>query len=344
MRHTIQAGLIGCGDVATRYALALAGTDRLGIKLGYITDVSEESGRAFAERWGVKFIPTVNELLNQQVELICICTPNATHAALAEQCLLAGLHVLLEHPMATNLQDAQRLHRTATTSGRQLFVVRQRRYHSTIQLLRAALAAGVFGRILSVEATMCWNRRPSYFTDKPWRSEGENGGVVLNQASHFFDILLHLFGTPQSVNACIGNVRHAMQSEDSAFGQIHFPEVSAKFQMSVAAPEGWNRTSLRIHGRKNSIELGGSGWELFEGLVPDELLRLDNQVEQPATGDHDGYFQRIARRLRGETVQVVDSVEGLRTATLIDMLYDSAIKDDTKARTHFEYLFAGAQP
>jgi len=335
------AGLVGCGDVAARYAAAMTGIGRCGIRLSCVTDASDSQGRAFAERQDLTFVPTMSDLLAQPVELICICTPNATHFPLAERCLQAGRHVLVEHPLATRLDDAERLHNVALACGRSVFVVRQRRYHSTIQMVRRALAERLLGEVVAVDAVMCWNRRTTYFTEKPWRSEPGSGGVVLNQASHFLDILLHLFGEYLAVESCLGNLRHAISCEDSACGVIHFPGIRARFRFTVAAPEGCNRTRLFIKGTKNSVLLSGVGWEMFEGAVPNEMRRLAGGVEHPSGGDHGDYFERVHRRLNGERIQVVDSAEGLRTTALIENIYAESLHDNSMTAEQFTDLFSG---
>ncbi|MGA2610121.1 MAG: Gfo/Idh/MocA family oxidoreductase [Terriglobia bacterium] len=331
----INAGLIGCGEVANRYGTLLSGSGHSGLRLTCATDVSDAEGRAFSDAFGLRFQPSLAALLTEPIELVCVCTPNITHAPIAYRCMEAGLHVLLEHPMAMSIDEAEKLRETARGLRRHLFVVRQRRFLATVQAVRAALDRGVFGEIRTVEASVYWSRRPEYFTERPWRADHDNGGVLLNQGSHFLDILLFLFGTPRAVEGYVGNIRHPIEVEDTARGAMHFAGFAAYFEFTTAAPEGWNRAHLRIEGTRHNVELGGQAWERFVGPVPDEILRLDGLLEQPLGGDHASYFERVSRRLAGEAITVVEADEGIRMVHLIDSIYAVAVRADADLAAYF---------
>jgi len=191
-----------------------------------------------------------------------------------------------------------------------------------------------------VQASICWNRRPDYFTKRLWRTESSNGGVLLNQASHFLDILLFLFGEPDSAAVRTGNIFHTISGEDSARGVIHFPGAVARFACTTAAPEGWNRASLRIQGTRNQVELGGKAWETFLHPLPSEIAGLESFLQPPVCGEHAGYFDRVARSLRGEAVDVVDADEGMRAVRLIDNLHRNAHRADEELAAYFSGVFS----
>jgi 16S rRNA U1498 N3-methylase RsmE len=80
---------------------------------------------------------------------------------------------------------------------------------------------------------------------------------------------------------------------------------------------------------------------MFEGAVPNEMLRLASGVEHPSGGDHSDYFERVRRRLNGERIQVVDSAEGLRTTALIEDIYAGSLHDNSMTAEQFTALFSG---
>lgn len=341
---TFSVGLVGCGDVARRYATAMNGAVE-GLRLQAAWDIVHKAGADFAKRFGVELLTSFEEFLLRPFDLVCVCTPNNTHSAVVEACLETGFNVLVEHPLAISVADGERLCRLAAQCERRLFVVRQRRFLGPVQLLRAVLARELLGGIQKVTAIMIWNRRPEFFASRTWRMRRENGGVVLNQASHFLDILLYIFGEPSSVEGIIGNLHHNMPVEDAARGVITFINgVEVEFACTTAAPPGYNWSQLIICGTQGNLTLSGKGWEMFETTIDNATItELAGMLEAPLSGDHFGYFQRVARRLSGEVVEIVDAKEGMNTVRLIDRIYRSFKPDNTTLRNYFLPLFQGVQ-
>jgi predicted dehydrogenase len=337
-------GLVGCGHVARRYAQALAGDAGGGLRLTCATDVEPDRGSALCAEFGLRFVPDLDRLLARaEVAVVCVCTPNASHAPLAARCLEAGKHVVLEHPMAMSAGQAEALRATARCADRRLFVVRQRRYQTTVQALRSALWQRRLGALERVRMSLCWHRGRDYFEQRPWRRTREAGGVVVNQASHFLDILLYLFGAPAAVEGSLGTIRHDIDCEDAARGTIRFrrgPTVT--FECTTAAPERWTRASLEVEGSGGRMALGGTGWERFALPAPEDLAAITAGAAGPLTGDHAGFLDRVKRKLAGERIEVVDADEGLRAVRLIDAIYARFARRDRALREHFDRVFAGA--
>jgi UDP-N-acetyl-2-amino-2-deoxyglucuronate dehydrogenase len=338
----IAVGLVGCGDVARRYATALDGSMVPGLRLTCVSDQAAAAAHSFGGTFDLRVLPSLPALLHEPIGLVCVCTPNATHAAVARECLRAGKHVLLEHPMAMTTAEADDLIAVAAQTGRQLFVMRQRRYLKTIQVLRAALQEGYLGLLRDVQLSLCWNRTAAYFSEKPWRAARANGGVIVNQASHFLDLLLYLFGDPVSLEGWLGTALHPVAGEDSAFGRIHFDRVSASIECTITAPPGHNRATLRVIGSAGELELGGSALERFSGDLPAAFRSLEARFAGPLPGDHTAFLQRVGQRLTGGSPEVVDATEGRRAVQLIDAIYRDFTRSDEKVREHFGRAFRPA--
>ena len=77
----------------------------------------------------------------------------------------------------------------------QLFVVKQNRLNPPIQLLKRAIDKGRFGRIYMANVTVRWQRPQEYYDAEPWRGTWEfDGGAIMNQASHYVDLMQWLVG------------------------------------------------------------------------------------------------------------------------------------------------------
>lgn len=343
-KETLSAGLIGCGEVAERYADALSG-EVDGMQLGAVWDVDRRAGLDLAARFGVELEPSLASFRRHPFDLVCVCTPNHTHPAIVETFLDSGFNVLVEHPLAVQVEPGERLCRLAAHRGRHLFVMRQRRFLLSVQLLREALGRELLGEVRKVTATVCWSRRPEYFAARSWRTRRENCGVVLNQGSHFLDILQYLFGNPRAAWGVIGNIRHRIPVEDAFHGWVVFGRgVTAEFSCTTAAPDGQNWSRLLVAGTRGSVALGGKAWEKLDHMVCDGGAPLETPpLEGPVTGDHLGFLQRVGRRLAGEEVEVVWAADEVRTSRLIASIYRNSTVDTSFLRAHFRLLFKGAR-
>jgi UDP-N-acetyl-2-amino-2-deoxyglucuronate dehydrogenase len=222
--------------------------------------------------------------------------------------------------------------------------VRQRRYTRTIQALRQAIADRALGEIEEAELSLAWNREAEYFNAREWRAARLGGGVLINQASHFLDILLYLLGDVERAAGNIGQVRHAVECEDTACGTLNFVSgARARFELTVAAPKGHNTTSLKLTTRAGVVQVGGRQLDEFVGEVPRELRLLDESEIDTTRGDHAGYMRRVARRIAGDpSAEVVGVEEGARMVRLLETLHTSLGRDDQGLRAWFADRFAGA--
>ena len=85
--------------------------------------------------------------------------------------------------------------RACRDAGVKLFVVKQNRLNPTMQLLKAAVEGGRFGRVHMVNVNVFWTRPQSYYDQAKWRGTWEfDGGAFMNQASHYIDLLHWMIG------------------------------------------------------------------------------------------------------------------------------------------------------
>jgi UDP-N-acetyl-2-amino-2-deoxyglucuronate dehydrogenase len=333
----IAVGLVGCGDIADRYGREISTSLNNKLRLDFVTDVNQEQGHAFSRKYSAEYVRSLEEMLSRELDLICVCAPNKAHAQIALECIRAKRHVLIEHPMAMTTSDARNIITASQRHACEVFVMRQRRFLRSIQLLRRALKQDVVKRI---ELNVFWNRRSDYFSAKQWRRERDGGGVIVNQASHFLDILIYLFGEAVKLSGRFGNIRHQFACEDSVIGRLELSNGAiARFQCTTAAPEGMNVSSLSVEAENGIYELKGR--DLDELSCPDSFVLTDDSLDKaPLTGDHRGYLDRVARRLNGEhDLEIVDAVEGTRTVRFIESIYAGFHRDDAGLRDEFNQAF-----
>jgi predicted dehydrogenase len=130
------------------------------------------------------------------IEAVHICTPNAQHFSMAKEALEAGKHVVCEKPLATTVEEANKLVALATQKGLRNCVCHNLRYYPLVQQLRRMREAGDLGEILSVQGSYSQDWL-LYDTDWNWRIDSRTGGssrCMADIGSHWFDMAEHVTG------------------------------------------------------------------------------------------------------------------------------------------------------
>lgn len=134
-------------------------------------------------------------------DVVVLCTPIHTHAALAEAAMLAGADVLLEKPPVPTMAQFVHLQRVCTQTGRLCQVGFQGLGSAAVATLRAAVASGVLGEVRAIVAECAWVRPVSYFSRSRWAGRRELGGVpvmdgaLTNPFAHAVVTALHVDGS-----------------------------------------------------------------------------------------------------------------------------------------------------
>src|SRR5271165_6106657 len=137
----------------------------------------------------------------------------------------AGVHVLVEKPMASTLADCDAMIAAAQAGGSTLGVVSQRRFFPPCQRIRRALDGGLLGRPVLGTATILGWRDQAYYRSDPWRGSwaGEGGGVLVNQSPHQLDLLLWYMGEVAEVFGYWANLNHPyIEVDDAAVAVVRF--------------------------------------------------------------------------------------------------------------------------
>ncbi len=222
----LRFALYGYGKVAELHAKALAslaGTARLVSVIGR----DKAKREAFAARWGVSARASAAEAADlDRAEAVLVTTPHPLHAAHSTESSAAGLHVLVEKPMALTVADCDAMIAAADSAGRALGVVSQRRWYPAVRRIRKALDSGRLGAPALGQVVMLGWRDEAYYRSDPWRGSwaGEGGGVLVNQAPHQLDLLSWFLGPVVEVSAYWANLNHPyIEVEDTAVAALRFP-------------------------------------------------------------------------------------------------------------------------
>lgn len=161
------------------------------VQLAGVADEDPERGRAFAERHGIPYAPTAEDLLAQHLDGVVICSANVHHRRLVELAAGRTRYILCEKPIATTLEDAQAMIDACARTGAQLQIAFPVRFAPPVIELKALLRSGALGRIYSLKTTNHGQMPGSWFIDRSLAG----GGAVIDHTVHVIDLLRWFFDT-----------------------------------------------------------------------------------------------------------------------------------------------------
>jgi predicted dehydrogenase len=218
---TLRVGIVGCGGIARSHARAYRRSPRVTV-VG-VVDIVPERATALAAELGTTACSSVAELAELGVDLASVATPPGSHVAPTVELLEQGCSVLLEKPPTANLADLDALAAAEQASSGVIYVVFQHRHGSGARRAHRLLREGALGRPRLAVCETLWYRPDSYFLPE-WRGNwaGEGGGPTLGHGIHQIDLLLHLMGPWETVQAQSARLARPVEFEDVSLGLISF--------------------------------------------------------------------------------------------------------------------------
>jgi UDP-N-acetyl-2-amino-2-deoxyglucuronate dehydrogenase len=330
--RTFSVGLVGCGRISRNHFDALRKVE--GLSLAAVCDADAARAAAAGAEQGVPWFDSMSDMLRQgDCDVVAICTPSGLHAEQGAAAALAGKHVVSEKPMALSLLQADALVNACDAAGVRLFVVKQNRLNPPIQLLRRAVDKGRFGRIFMANVTVRWQRPQEYYDAEPWRGTWEfDGGAIMNQASHYVDLVQWLVGPVESVVAKTATQARRIEAEDSGIGILNFRSGAlGVIEVNVLTYPRNLEGSITILGEHGSVKIGGTAvnrvdhWSFATYDDDDKLVESANTNPPTVYGfGHEGYYRNVLAVLRGEAAPETDGRAGRKSLELILAMYESA--------------------
>jgi len=192
----LRAGVVGAGVFGGYHAQKYASIP--GVRLAAIADASAVAAKAAADRFGAKSVTSLSEFA-ANVDVATISTPASTHYAVARQLIDAGVHVLVEKPLALSLAEADDLIVRARTRGVTLQVGHQERF--------VLAATGLLGRDKTPRSITC--RRAG-----PWTGRCTDVGVVIDLMIHDLDLVHQLADGPLLKATAEGRRMHGEDADE----------------------------------------------------------------------------------------------------------------------------------
>jgi predicted dehydrogenase len=216
---TIRTAVVGFGlSGSVFHAPLIAADSRYSLNL-IATSNPEREAAATAQYRDVKTVPDGQAVLARadEVDLVVLGTPPATHYPLAKAALEAGLDVVVDKPFAVTSAQGQELVMLAQQLGRVLTVFQNRRWDGDFLTLRKLVAAEAVGKVTRFESRF---ERWSPAISKAWKAHAtaeDGGGTLFDLGSHLIDQALQLFGPAAVVHAELKARRSDERADDDVF-------------------------------------------------------------------------------------------------------------------------------
>ena len=278
----VRIGITGLGNIGNVHANNLLEKKVPRAEFSAICSSSEKKRHSFADK-GLKTYNTTEELIqSREIDALLIATPHYQHPDIGIQALEAGLHIMVEKPIAAHKADAERLIAAAEKHPELTFsAVFQLRTEPRYIKIRELVQSGELGDIVRVIWVMTdWFRSEAYYQSGGWRAtwKGEGGGVLLNQCLHQLDALQWIMGMPSKVRSHVGIGRfHDIEVEDDVTCYLEYPNgATGMFLSSTGEIPGSNR--FEIAGTKGRLLLENDKLLLTRNATPTDEWNKTSKI------------------------------------------------------------------
>lgn len=292
MSSPLRLGIVGAGAV-TQVAHLPVLKKLKPVEVVALADGDLVKASALASRFGVPYaFEDIEEMLERTtLDALLVCTPNHLHESHVLEGLSAGLHVLVEKPLATSVAGAERIQVAANKAGKLVMVGMSHRYRSDVQAVRSFVQKGALGTVESVQAV--WHTfRPSRAV-LGWRERRAEagGGAMLDLGLTVLDLSLWLLGNPNPVRVSTNLDRPV---NDRAVEQAGSAFVHCEGGASISIDVNWRHV-----GPGERFEVGLRGTKGSAGINPlrvwQDLNGIPTDVAPTGAGTSENLFTSAVR-------------------------------------------------
>ncbi len=336
----IRFGIVGTGMIANMHAKAIRDTE--GARVTAVHDTVLERASAFAADHGLETETDFTAFLaRSDIDAVTICTPSGVRADVGVPAARAGKHLFCEKPLEVTLERARRILQACEENGVLLGCVFQARTCKNVKIIKDAIDAGRFGKLIMATVSVPWFRTQEYYDSSGWRGTWklDGGGALMNQSIHIVDLLVYFLGDPASVSATTAAMTHTgIEVEDTAAAVVRFRNGAlGTVAASTCCAPGFPRR-IAVYGEKGSAVLEDDRllqWSFVDAMPEDEdVLREGAKGEHmpggsgnPTAISHEGHRRQIADfvdAIRSGRSPMVAGAEACRAVALIRGIYEAA--------------------
>ena len=345
----IKIAIIGCGRISKKHVIAILSEykrcelvaicdnnkEKIEDICNFYKSESKEKNIFYKDlKKYSKYEELINAKRNKQlhIDLIVLATPSGLHPKQTTIAAKYGINVCTEKPMAINQEDAEEMIRTCKKANVRLFVVKQNRLNPALQILKKKVEEKDFGNIGIVDINVFWQRPQTYYDQDAWRGTKKfDGGALLNQASHYVDLLEWIIGPLEGLFATVSTISRNIEVEDTAVLQLKWKDgtLGSMSVTMITYPKNIEG-SITIIGDKGSVKVGGIAVNEFEFAYfkndhgKKKLEEYNYKTDSVYGFGHKSYYQNMLDSLLKNKEPICDGESGLSSIKIINAAYKSS--------------------
>ena len=335
---SLKYAIIGCGRISVNHLAAAINNE---LEIVALCDLIPEKMEEKIKQCNLpESIPQYTDykemIVKEKPELVAICTESGKHAPIALDCIEAGIHLIIEKPIALSLEEADAIIEKSREKNVRVCACHQNRFNKSIQKIREAIEQERFGRLLYGTAHIRWNRGEDYYKQATWRGTWEqDGGALMNQCIHNIDLLRWMMGDDiVEVVGMTDNLNHPyIEAEDLGLALVKFANGSYGIIEGTTNvyPQNLEET-LYIFGEKGTVKAGGKSvntieeWKFADNLDnPEEIKKkyCENPPNVYGFG-HNPLYADVIDAIKNNREPYVTAEDGRRALELVLAIYKSA--------------------
>lgn len=329
----LRIGVVGAGAIAQRNARSAASSGAA--RVAAVFDVNSKAARDMSRALRIPYFSSYEELLeNDEVEAVLLSTPHHLHCPMTLQAAAHGKHVLVEKPIATNLDDALKMHRACVDAGVRLTVNYSFRYLGKIRKAKELIDDGALGEITGIQIINHQYKDPGYWTgarsNSPddWRASKEKcgGGYLIMNVCHVIDYISFLTGLEfDRVYSEYGTLGSPVEVEDILSVSFRMSNGAVGSIAASSIMRGMLQAEERIWGTKGTLTIHPDGLSLYStrpvhGLKPGKVHNLKKLPDGDWTAE---WVRAFADAVRSRKDPEVSFREAWNNLAFIQRAYES---------------------
>jgi predicted dehydrogenase len=304
---SVGFGMIGSGYMARIHATAIADDPAL---MRLVAVAGGSRAEAFASEFGVTADTSVDALLDRSdIDAVVVATPHTTHLPLVLAAAAAGKHVILEKPMALDVDECDQMIEACDRAGVHLSLAKITRFLDAVKAGHEIVASGGAGELVAIHV----HRLFAGYPNTGWPLDPREGGAWLDWGSHGCDVVRWFAGSEPEFVVARASSRRTDIEDLSVMATFEFPrKVLAHLWMTyeIPAAAAMERARYTFVGTDAVVDVNAyGGVDVIRGDRVEPAFRDDRFVGPGTTWDKDApYFRRAFRD------QVANLAEAIRDA------------------------------
>lgn len=334
MTTPLKVALIGCGRIAGHHCRSIAAVD--GIQLVAVCDLDIAKADAYATEFQIPAFNDYRRMFDAvpDIDIAAVITPSGMHFEHGMEILsVYKKHIVMEKPTFMRPSHLHESFGQADAVGRRIFPVFQNRYNKAVRRVRQAIESGELGAIRTVSVRLRWCRPQRYYDMAPWRGTfSHDGGALTNQTIHHVDLLRHLGGEVERVNATMRTLGAEIEVEDTTVATLAYASgaVGTLESTTAARPDDFE-ASISFICAEGMAQIGGIAVNELQVFTPDPSACAANSEDFKGIAGHGAVYgfghtemyRDIVADFGGTAPYPVDRNDCLATLELLHAFYRS---------------------